>query len=135
MNGSALLRLAALMICVVSIVAPSRLGTNLDWSAAFLIPAVFTPILFGWLLSQRALADAQWSQCISWREPFLPMSKYPFRYWFFVGQCVALAGTLSMLVDLKRAGGYTSFGATFLFLGLAMLAGTKLAFARVNKRG
>ena len=132
--GQTALRLIALVACVFAIAATSRVGTNLDWTAPFLIAGVVGPILFVWLLGQQALADTKWSTFISWREPFFPMRRYPYRYWVFSGESTTLGGVVSIFIDSQTKGGYIAYGATFFLLGLAMIVASVLAFKRKIER-
>lgn len=135
MNRHLALRVAGLTVCVVGIASYPSAETNLDWVAALLIAAAVGPIQFLWLLGQRALADEQWSRAISWREPFLPMSRHPFRFWLFIGQCAALGGFLSMVIVASGAEGKLPYGATFFLLGIAFMVASSSAFSRRSVHG
>jgi hypothetical protein len=90
-------RLLVMLVIVASIVAILEERSNLDWGACFLISALTAGFLFGWLAAVRFKPGIDWSEPYSWQQPFLPMKRYPLRYWFLVSTSCMLAGAAAMM--------------------------------------
>lgn len=119
MKAQLVLRAMGLAFCAFGIATYPRAGTNLNWPAAFVCSALVGPILFLWLMGQRASAVSGWSTLISWNEPVFPMHRYPFSFWLFAGQSMAVGGIAAMIVDIGTSSEHRAFGATFLLLNTA----------------
>lgn len=101
-----------------AIIAIPREQSNLDWGACFLISIIWSASLFVWLTVTHSKQGIDWSEPYSWWKPFLPMRRYPLRFWFLVSYSFMLAGIVTMLVDVFSHNGHEAVGGTFFFIGL-----------------
>lgn len=112
-----------------------RQGTNLDWEASVVIAGAAGSALYIWLLTQRPSADRDLLTLVSWRTPFLPPHRYPFRFWLLAGESMAAGGLVAIARDTMNGSAYSaSFSGTFVFLGAAVIIVSLLAFLRASKR-
>lgn len=92
--------------------------SNLDWGACFLISVIWSASLFAWLTMTRSNQDVDWSDPYSWRKPFIPMKRYPLRFWILISYSFMLAGFTAMLEDVIAQSSHEAVGGTFFFIGL-----------------
>jgi hypothetical protein len=95
--------------------------SNLDWGACFLISFVWSVSLFVWLAAIRNDQNMVLDDTYSWSKPFLPIRRYPLRFWLLVGYSLVLGGSAAMLVAIISHGGREAVGGTFFFVGLFTL--------------
>ena len=123
-------RLALLVCTIYELVLFPRQQTNLDWSAC-LISGVLAPVaILAWFTVKvrgKKLAD---SNPLSWRTPFLPMSRHPFPFWHFACQVLIAGGAAAMLRDAIAKDGREAFGGTFLVTGVSIWIAVGIAAAR-----
>ena len=123
-------RLVVMLVVTASIVVIPEGRSNLNWGACFFISAISAAFLFGWLTVVRFKPGIDWSEPYSWEQPFLPMNRYPLRYWFVVSISCMFAGAAAMLREVVRHGGSLAFGGTFFFLGLFVGVALKVWIAK-----
>ena len=94
--------------------------SNLDWIACLIIPVVGGVSVFVWLflLDKRQAID--WAKPISMDQPFFPMHQYPIRFWMVAAVSLVIGGSAALLKEVIASGQHAAFGATFLFLGIAI---------------
>ncbi|MHB1587444.1 MAG: hypothetical protein ACYCRH_08385 [Acidiferrobacteraceae bacterium] len=115
------LRIGTLAVSSWSIGLSSRSGTNLDWTACLLIPAVFGLCLFLWLLAIRDRDDIDWSDPFSLTKPFFPMRGNPVRFWLLGSLTLIIGGLIALLESATSGARHLAFGATFFALGIVTL--------------
>lgn len=125
------LRLFAVGVTAWGIAAYPRAESNLNWTAAFMISLFFSTILFGWLISIRHRDAVQWSYPFDVGTPFLPMKRYPLRFWVVTASSMMLGGGISLMMSLVGTDTHYAFGGTFLLLGLGALFSV-IAFLNVK---
>ena len=95
--------------------------SNLDWIACGLISSAGGVGIFLWLMSIRNRATIDWSETFSLTKPFFPMNQNPVRFWLVAAVSLTVGGMAAFLEDVALGGQHAAFGATFLFLGIAIL--------------
>jgi hypothetical protein len=83
-----------------------------EWSAAILgiIPGVG---IYLWLSMIRYREWTDFSHMVSLQKPFLPMSRFPLRFWFVASYSMLIGGAVAMLVDTIQKGGRGPIDAVF----------------------
>jgi hypothetical protein len=76
--------------------------------------------LFGWLSASQFRPDTIWSQTFEWSVPFLPMGKYPLRYWAFVSFSLIASGAIALLASVLHRKSF-AMGAIFFTWGACIL--------------
>ena len=120
--------------CSLDILSYPRDQSNLDWVSCVLISSAFSIVLFGWLALTRFRKDVDWSEAYAWKEPFLPMSKYPLRFWTLVSYSLLVGGGAALLKDAISRNGYEAFGGTFFVLGVAIAIVLRIWMKKVVKK-
>lgn len=95
-----------------------REGTNLDWDACLLISIVWSIVLFIWLTATRHSQGVQSDDPYSWWKPFLPMKRFPIRFWLLASYSLMLGGLSAMSAAIISHDGREAVGGTFFFVGL-----------------
>lgn len=106
--------------------------SNLDWAAAVLLGAVIAVALYIWLRTTRNRDGIEWSGAYAVQTPFLPMSKYPLRYWVVASYALMVGGSVSVVRDLLRHSGRSGVPGTFAFLGLYIALAVGLSTRRTS---
>jgi hypothetical protein len=129
--------IARLLVIGANVAAITSIQTersNIDWGACFLISAIFSLVMYGWLTLIRDRVTANWSERYAWRQPFLPMNRYPFQFWFLISHAFALAGATALLRDVVLHREHKSVSATFLFMGLFAFLALKIWCSKFARR-
>src|SRR6266481_7522492 len=129
--------LRAIVILVASLFISSYdvSKSYLDWLASLIVPIVGGVGVYVWLMLSEKRQAIDWTKPISITQPFFPMSRYPIRYWLVAAISLTLGGSVALLKEIMESGQHPAFGATFLFLGIAILIAIgALMRMRSNKR-
>jgi hypothetical protein len=94
---------------------------NIDWRFGLIAGACIALSGLVWLASAKHLGHGDWSKPYSWQMPFIPMSKYPFRFWFVVTSCLAIGSAIATGLALLLEPTRVFLGVTFLLMGLCPL--------------
>lgn len=113
-----LIRLVVIAVITASLLFVPATSANLDWAGAIPIGVLPAVALYIWLTAVHHRSYIDWSRPYSFEDPFLPMNKYPLRYWFIVSYSLLIGGIVVMLRDLIERNGTESFGGLFFFMGL-----------------
>jgi hypothetical protein len=116
-----IVRLLIVVLNVIALVSIPSERSNIDWPACFLIAGISAGGLFLWLAAIRYQQGVDWSEPYSWRKPFLPMKKYPLRYWFLVSVALSIAGAASLSRTAALHQGHEAVPGTFISMGLLMM--------------
>jgi hypothetical protein len=100
---------------------------NLDWAAAVLIGAIVSVALYVWLGTIRNKSGIEWSAPLSMQTPFLPMNRFPLRFWFVNSYALIIAGSVVMARELLEHSGHEAVAGTFVVLGLYIFVALKLS--------
>lgn len=114
-------RVVVIVLNVGGIAALPAGRSNIDWPACFLVSAIASIGLFLWLMAIRFRPYVDWSETYSWRRPFLPMNKYPLRFWFLISCSLILAGAVAVLGRVTLHRGHEAVSGTFFFMGLFIM--------------
>jgi len=96
----------------------SEATSNVDWTACALIAGIFPIALWLWLQVTQTRRLSNIDEPFSLTAPFLPMHRYPVRFWFTASMAQITAGAASSAVDFSKHGQINPLSASFLFLGL-----------------
>jgi hypothetical protein len=96
--------------------------SNLDWGAGAFIGVIFSVVLYLWLMAAGSRAGMDLSLPYSFKQPFLPMRKFPLRYWFVVSYSLVIGGAVAVLRDLIERDSHAGVGGSFLIAGLFIAA-------------
>jgi hypothetical protein len=125
-----LVRLAVIASVTAGLLATSAERTNLEWGAAIplgLLPAV---AVFLWLTIVRHRTNIDWSFPYSFGHRFLPMAKFPLRFWFLASCALLFGGAVTVVWDLIDRNGHEAIGGLFfmtgIFLSLTIMLWIKL---------
>ena len=115
------LRVVVVLIASWGIASFNASESNLNWLSCLLISIAGGTFLFLWLVSIGSRLSIDWTTPLSFTQPFFPMNRYPIRYWIVVAVSLILGGGFALLKEVLRSGHHAAFGATFIFLGIAIL--------------
>lgn len=124
------LRVFVVLIISWGIAGYDSSKSNVDWLACLLIASFGGMFLFLWLLTKGNCPDTDWSNPMSISQPFLPMNRYPIRYWLLVGISLILGGVLAIFKGVVRSGQNTAFSATTIALGIAFILAVGIRMRR-----
>jgi hypothetical protein len=123
-------RLAAIALVTFSLLSLPVARSNLDWGAGVLIGAISAGGTYWWLSLIRSRSNVDLSQPYLPTRPFLPMMKFPWRYWFVVSYSLAIGGAVTALRDSIEQNGHEGVGGSFLIVGLFIAVAVMLNIER-----
>lgn len=115
-----LARFAIVATTVIGGLVYPREQSNLDWLAAVIVSVMCGVALCAWLTAVRKDPSIEWSRPYALGMPFMPMRKYPLRYWAVGAMSLGVAGMATLMIDIASGRGNQGFGGTFLALGTTL---------------
>jgi hypothetical protein len=91
-----LLRLVVIAVVTAGLLSIPAARSNLDWGAGVFIGVIISVALYLWLMAAGSRADMDLSLPYSFKQPFLPMRKFPLRYWFVVSYALVIGGAVAV---------------------------------------
>lgn len=119
-RGWIFLRLVAIAVVTVSLLSIPVALSNLDWGAGVLEGLVVAVGLWLWLTVVRMRPNVDLSLPYSFRQPFLPMMRFPLRYWIVVSYSLIIGGAVLAGKSLIEGHERSGVGGSVLILGLFM---------------
>lgn len=127
-------RLIVIGVNVIGIMSIPTERSNLDWPSCFLISAVVAVALFGWLTVVRDRVNANWAERYAWRQPFFPVNRFPFQFWFLSSYALIWAGAAALVRDFALHRGHKAVSGTFFFMGLFILLALRIWASKFGRR-
>lgn len=112
-----LVRLVVIAVITTSLLVVPTTSANVDWAAAISIGILPAVALYVWLSAVRHRSYIDWSRPYSFKHSFLPMNRFPLRYWFVVSYSLLIGGIFVMIRDFFERNGGEAFGGLFFFMG------------------
>ncbi|HET7313096.1 hypothetical protein [Salinisphaera sp.] len=94
--------------------------SNISWIACGIISSATGIGLFIWLMNIKNRNITDWSKPFSVMKPFFPMNKNPVQFWLLTAISLFLGGLAAFLKEIVSDRQQAAFGATFLFMGIAI---------------
>lgn len=110
-----------MLIVSWSIASYEPYKSNIDWIACFMVSIAGGLAVFFWLLWGERVGAIDWTKPVSFTQPFLPMNRYPIRYWIVVAVSLILGGSAALLKEVMVGGHHAAFGTLFALWGISIL--------------
>ena len=127
-----LLRIIVILLASWGITSYDAAKSNVDWLACLLISTALGVSLFLWLFSMNNRQPIDCTKPISISYPFMPMRRYPIRYWLVAATALISGGSAALLKETTRGAQHMTVGASFVCLGIGILLAIGL-FVRLCK--
>lgn len=110
--------------------------STLSWLVVSLFALVIGAVVMASLSSAAYNSLAEWSDPYSFTKPFLPISRYPTRFWLFIALIGLSTGLASSVHDIRVEGSINAGSGLYLLAGLAALgAMSPWLWRRSERRG
>lgn len=120
------LRIVALFVMASAIWSVPSEHSNIGWGVGALFGAMIAVGLYVWLWVMRSRSGIDWTQPYSLKTAFLPVNKFPLRFWLLSGYGMVLGGCAAILRDYVHHTGREAIGGTFVVAGLFVVVALAL---------
>jgi hypothetical protein len=113
-----LLRLVVVCLLTWSLFGLDSKSSNIhEWSAALPLGVIPGIAIYIYLSLNRYREGTDFSHTVSLQNPFLPMSRFPLRFWFVTSCSMLIGGATTILADLIQNKGRGPVAAVIFSMG------------------